>query len=83
MAEPDIRWIQRFDNFQRALMVLERGVQLALERDLSELEQQGLFRASNSPMSWPGTFSRITCNIRGLRPSPVPGMQPGLRFAMA
>ena len=35
MAEPDIRWIQRFDNFQRALMVLERGVQLALERDLS------------------------------------------------
>ena len=44
MAEPDIRWIQRFDNFQRALMVLQRGVQLALERDLSELEQQGLIQ---------------------------------------
>jgi hypothetical protein len=44
MTEPDIRWIQRFDNFQRALMVLERGVQLALERDLSELEQQGLIQ---------------------------------------
>ena len=83
MAEPDIRWIQRFDNFQRALMVLERGVQLALERDLSELEQQGLIQGFEFPTSWPGIFSRITCNIRGLRPSQVPGMQPGLRFAMA
>lgn len=44
MAEADIRWIQRFDNFQRALLVLERGVHLAQQRDLSELEQQGLIQ---------------------------------------
>ncbi len=44
MAETDVRWIQRFENFQRALLVLERGVQLALTRDLSELEQQGLIQ---------------------------------------
>lgn len=42
MAEADIRWRQRFDNFDRALQVLERGVQLARQRPLSELEQQGL-----------------------------------------
>lgn len=44
MAEADIRWRQRFDNFQRALKVLERGVQLARSRELSELEQQGLIQ---------------------------------------
>jgi nucleotidyltransferase substrate binding protein (TIGR01987 family) len=44
MAEADLRWRQRFDNFQRALLVLARGVQLARSRDLSELEQQGLIQ---------------------------------------
>jgi nucleotidyltransferase substrate binding protein (TIGR01987 family) len=44
MTGPDIRWLQRFDNFQRALLVLERGVQLAQERELNELEQQGLIQ---------------------------------------
>jgi nucleotidyltransferase substrate binding protein (TIGR01987 family) len=45
MADPDIRWRQRFDNFQRALQVLERGVNLGQQRPLSELEQQGLIQA--------------------------------------
>lgn len=38
----DIRWKQRFDNYLRALQTLRRGVELAAQRDLSELEQQGL-----------------------------------------
>jgi nucleotidyltransferase substrate binding protein (TIGR01987 family) len=44
MADPDVRWRQRFDNFERALQVLERGVHLARQRPLSELEQQGLIQ---------------------------------------
>jgi nucleotidyltransferase substrate binding protein (TIGR01987 family) len=40
----DIRWQQRFENFQRALQALERGVKLANSRALSELEQQGLIQ---------------------------------------
>lgn len=40
----DIRWIQRFENFQRALQALERGVKLSKSRELSELEQQGLIQ---------------------------------------
>lgn len=44
MADLDLRWRQRFDNFQRALQVLERGVALARQRPLSELEQQGLIQ---------------------------------------
>jgi len=44
MADADVRWRQRFDNFERALQVLERGVALARQRPLSELEQQGLIQ---------------------------------------
>ena len=44
MTSPDLRWLQRFDNFQRALLVLKRGVQLARSRELNELEQQGLIQ---------------------------------------
>lgn len=40
----DIRWRQRFDNYQRALQTLSRAVALSAERPLSELEQQGLIQ---------------------------------------
>ena len=40
----DIRWIQCFDNYQRALQTLSRAVALSAERPLSELEQQGLIQ---------------------------------------
>jgi len=38
----DIRWKQRFDNYLRVFQTLRRAVELAAQRDLSELEQQGL-----------------------------------------
>lgn len=40
----DIRWIQRFDNFQRALNFLQEAVELSQERLLTRLEQQGLIQ---------------------------------------
>jgi nucleotidyltransferase substrate binding protein (TIGR01987 family) len=46
MSDPqDIRWKQRFQNFTRALARLESAVELATERDLSDLEKQGLIQA--------------------------------------
>ncbi|MFT6214767.1 MAG: nucleotidyltransferase substrate binding protein (TIGR01987 family) [Roseivirga sp.] len=44
MAE-DIRWHQRFSNYNKALNQLEKAVQLAKERDLSDLEEQGIIQA--------------------------------------
>jgi len=41
----DIRWTQRFDNFQRSLKQLDKAVALMNERELSELEQQGVVQA--------------------------------------
>ena len=40
----DIRWKQRFDNYLRAFETLRRAVDLARQRELSELEQQGLIQ---------------------------------------
>lgn len=40
----DIRWQQRFDNFQRALHQLTLAIKLKEQRPLSDLEQQGLIQ---------------------------------------
>lgn len=40
----DIRWLQRFDNYQRALSALQEAVELSQQRSLSKLEQQGLIQ---------------------------------------
>ena len=45
MPEPDVRWLQRLDNYKRALATLQRAIALAHERELSELEEQGLIQA--------------------------------------
>jgi nucleotidyltransferase substrate binding protein (TIGR01987 family) len=45
MKNQDIRWVQRFQNFKRAFQQLSAAVELAAERELSELEQQGLIHA--------------------------------------
>lgn len=45
MSQPDIRWIQRFENFHKAFSRLDDAVKLSQQRPLSELEQQGLVQA--------------------------------------
>lgn len=41
----DVRWIQRFSNYSKALQRLKDALQLASERPLSDLETQGLIQA--------------------------------------
>jgi len=41
----DIRWIQRFNNYKKALCNLTEAVELAKTRELSNLEKQGLIQA--------------------------------------
>lgn len=50
----DIRWIQRFDNFQRSLKQLEMAFDLMEERELNELEKQGVIQAFeyNYELAW-------------------------------
>lgn len=45
MSPPDVRWIQRFDNFKRAFKRLSEASALAKQRELSDLERQGLIQA--------------------------------------
>lgn len=41
----DVRWLQRFDNFSKALSRLEEAVEIKAQRPLSNLEQQGFIKA--------------------------------------
>ena len=45
MEHLDIRWIQRFQNYKKALDQLRKAVVLSRKRDLSDLEVQGLIQA--------------------------------------
>lgn len=45
MSTKDIRWIQRFNNFNKAFAQLQDAVELAEQRKLSKLEEQGLIQA--------------------------------------
>lgn len=42
---PDVRWVQRFEHFKAAFARLKEAAGLAQERELSDLEQQGLIKA--------------------------------------
>ncbi len=44
MSDADIRWKQRFDNFNRALHQLRLAVELSQQRPLSDLEKQGIIQ---------------------------------------
>lgn len=45
MNDPDIRWQQRFANYQKALLQLRSAVDLSNQRALSQLEKQGVIQA--------------------------------------
>jgi len=45
MTEQDVRWLQRFSNFRKAFNQLDSAVKLSQERELSDLEKQGLIQA--------------------------------------
>lgn len=44
MSQQDIRWIQRFQNFQKALDRLLEIVSMAESQDLTEIEQEGMIQ---------------------------------------
>ncbi|ABQ25339.1 nucleotidyltransferase substrate binding protein [Geotalea uraniireducens] len=45
MNHQDIRWQQRFSHYQKALLQLNKAVELSRQRPLSQLEQLGLIQA--------------------------------------
>ena len=45
MTNRDVRWLQRLENYCRALAALQRAIAIANQRALSELEEQGMIQA--------------------------------------
>lgn len=44
MTSQDVRWVQRFSNFKKALLRLKESVEIADSRELSRLEKEGLIK---------------------------------------
>ena len=44
MLNEDIRWKQRFQNYKKTQATLKNAVELALSRELSDLENQGMIQ---------------------------------------
>jgi len=42
--DEDIRWKQRLENYKKALCTLKNAVELAADRELSDLEKQGIIQ---------------------------------------
>ena len=70
----DVRWLQRLENYERALATLERALTLATSRPLSELEQQR-FKPLSSPMSSAGFYSKTFWSIKASVASVAQEMQ--------
>lgn len=45
MKNKDIRWIQRFSNYEYALNNLKNAIEISKKRELSDLEKQGLIQS--------------------------------------
>ncbi len=45
VGDPDLRWLQRFESYRKALAQLQHAVSLMRRRKLSDLETQGLIQA--------------------------------------
>ncbi len=54
MNNDNIRWLQRLNNFKKAFKQLELGVEQATDRELSDLEKEGLIQRFeyNQELSW-------------------------------
>lgn len=45
MENQDVRWVQRLQNYKKALIQLQDAVQISDNRELTNLESQGLIKA--------------------------------------
>ena len=45
ISKSDVRWLQRFDNYSRALLSFKSAILLSQQRELSDLEKQGLIQS--------------------------------------
>ena len=73
--EQDIRWIQRFSNYRKALSRLTEAIQLSKQRDLSDLEQQGLIQAFEFTyeLAWK-TLQDLLMEEKGFEKGPGPNV---------
>ena len=81
---PDVRWRQRLQSFRKAFGQLSKAAAIASQRELSELEQQGLIKAFEftHELAWNALKdfleSRGTMDLYGSRDATREGFAKGL-----
>ena len=81
MDNPDIRWQQRFNSYQKALLQLQSAVELSQQRALSALEKQSVIQVFEftHELAWNLLKDFLqeqgNQNIKGSRDAPPRGIQ--------
>jgi len=44
LVNKDVRWVQSLSNFQKAFDALDQAIKLAMEKELSDIEKEGLIQ---------------------------------------
>ncbi len=76
---PDIRWKQRFANYQKALSELREAIQISRTRELSKLEKQGLIQGFEYTHELAWTLMKDYIEYQG--PAEVKGSRDATREA--
>jgi nucleotidyltransferase substrate binding protein (TIGR01987 family) len=77
----DVRWKQRFQSFRKAHGQLRKAVKIAQDRDLSELERQGLIKAFEFTYELSWNTMKDFLEDQGI--TDVTGPKPAIRKAFA
>jgi nucleotidyltransferase substrate binding protein (TIGR01987 family) len=78
-SDADIRWQQRFSNYQRAFAQLAGAIALAQQRLLSPLEQQGLIQAFEFTQELAWLVMKDYLNYQGI--TAITGSRDAIRAA--
>lgn len=78
---PDVRWKQRFQSFRKAHAQLRKAVKIAQDRDLSELERQGLIKAFEFTYELSWNTMKDFLEYQGV--TNITGPRPAIRKAFA